>query len=132
MFQRGTSSCSAWPPVFARPREGDSIFIGANAIDYSGYPDCRPEFFEAFQEVLRVGTKAGVEGRPIKVEAPILRMSKAEIVNLGKKLDAPLHLTWSCYNGSDKACGHCDSCLLRLKGFQDAGYPDPVPYEGRQ
>jgi 7-cyano-7-deazaguanine synthase len=111
---------------------GDSIFIGANAIDYSGYPDCRPEFFEAFQEVLRVGTKAGVEGRPIKVEAPILRMSKAEIVKLGKKLDAPLHLTWSCYNGGDKACGHCDSCLLRLKGFQDAGYMDPVPYEGRQ
>lgn len=111
---------------------GDSIFIGANAIDYSGYPDCRPEFFEAFQEVLRVGTKAGVEGRPIKVEAPILRMSKAEIVKLGKKLNAPLHLTWSCYNGGDKACGHCDSCLLRLKGFQDAGCPDPVPYEGRQ
>jgi 7-cyano-7-deazaguanine synthase len=111
---------------------GDSIFIGANAIDYSGYPDCRPEFFEAFQEVLRVGTKAGVEGRPIKVEAPILRMSKADIVKLGKKLDAPLHLTWSCYNGSDKACGCCDSCLLRLKGFQDAGYTDPVPYEGHQ
>ncbi len=111
---------------------GDSIFIGANAIDYSGYPDCRPEFFEAFQEVLRVGTKAGVEGRPIKIEAPILRMSKADIVKLGKKLDAPLHLTWSCYNGSDKACGHCDSCLLRLKGFQDAGHPDPVPYEGRK
>ncbi len=116
----------------AETEGADSIFIGANAIDYSGYPDCRPEFFEAFQEVLRVGTKAGVEGKPIRVEAPILRMSKAEIVKLGKQLDAPLHLTWSCYNGGDKACGQCDSCLLRLKGFQDAGCSDPVPYEGRR
>lgn len=109
----------------------DSIFIGANAIDYSGYPDCRPDFFEAFQKVLAVGTKAGVEGRPIKIETPILKMSKADIVKLGKQLDAPLHLTWSCYNGGDRACGHCDSCLLRLKGFQDAGCQDPVLYEGR-
>lgn len=108
---------------------GDAVFIGANAVDYSGYPDCRPEFLEAFQHVLRVGTKAGVEGRPIKVEAPILNMSKGEIVALAKKLGAPLHLTWSCYRGGEKACGRCDSCLLRLKGFQDAGVKDPVPYE---
>jgi 7-cyano-7-deazaguanine synthase len=111
---------------------GDAIFIGANAVDYSGYPDCRPEFLEAFQNVLRVGTKAGVEGRPIRVEAPILKMSKSEIVALAKKLNAPLHLTWSCYNGGEKACGRCDSCLLRLKGFQEAGVKDPVPYEGQR
>jgi len=110
---------------------GDAIFIGANAIDYSGYPDCRPEFFEAYEEVLRVGTKGGVEGRPIRVEAPILRMTKAEIVRLGTELKAPLHLTWSCYKGGEKACGRCDSCLLRLKGFRDNSLQDPVPYEGR-
>lgn len=110
---------------------GDAIFIGANAIDYSGYPDCRPEFFEAYEKVLQVGTKAGVEGRPIRVEAPILKMSKAEIVKLGTELKAPLHLTWSCYNGGEKACGHCDSCLLRLKGFRDNDLHDPVPYEDR-
>ena len=111
---------------------GEAIFIGANAIDYSGYPDCRPEFFRAFQEVLRVGTKSGVEGRPIAIEAPILRMTKAGIVKLGKELDAPLHLTWSCYQGGEKACGHCDSCLLRMKGFEEAGFTDPVEYEVRK
>lgn len=110
---------------------GEAIFIGANAIDYSGYPDCRPEFFQAFQEVLRVGTKAGVEGRPVRIEAPILRMTKSEIVTLGKRLHAPLELTWSCYQGGERACGHCESCLLRLKGFQEAGYEDPIAYEGR-
>jgi 7-cyano-7-deazaguanine synthase len=106
-----------------------AIFIGANAVDYSGYPDCRPEFFRAFEKALQVGTKAGVEGRAIRVEAPILRMSKSEIVRLGKELNAPLHLTWSCYEGGEKACGRCDSCLLRLKGFKEAGYQDEIPYE---
>lgn len=108
---------------------GDAIFIGANAVDYSGYPDCRPEFIVAYQEMLRVGTKSGVEGRPIQVRAPIIRMSKAEIVRLAIDLKAPLHLTWSCYRGGDQACGHCDSCLIRLKGFSDAGVQDPVSYE---
>lgn len=108
---------------------GEAIFIGANAVDFSGYPDCRPEFFRAFEEVLRVGTKAGAEGRPIRIEAPILRMSKADIVRLARKLNAPLELTWSCYNGGEAACGHCESCLLRLKGFEEAGEKDPVPYE---
>ena len=83
----------------------------------------------AFEKVLQVGTKAGVEGRPIRIEAPILRMSKAEIVKLGKTLKAPLHLTWSCYQGKEKACGRCDSCLLRLKGFKEAGHQDEIPYE---
>jgi 7-cyano-7-deazaguanine synthase len=109
--------------------DADRIFIGANAIDYSGYPDCRPEFFRAFETVLKVGTKAGVEGGPITVEHPILRSSKADIVRLGKRLNAPLELTWSCYNGGAKACGKCDSCLIRLKGFADAGYHDEIGYE---
>jgi 7-cyano-7-deazaguanine synthase len=109
--------------------DADRIFIGANAIDYSGYPDCRPEFFRAFETVLKVGTKAGVEGEPITIEHPILRSTKADIVRLGKKLDAPMHLTWSCYQGGDKACGKCDSCLIRLKGFEDAGSKDEIEYE---
>ena len=89
--------------------DADSIYIGANAIDYSGYPDCRPEFFEAFKDMLSKGTKAGVEGNPIEIRTPILRNTKADIVRIGKELKAPLDLTWSCYNGGDKACGHCDS-----------------------
>ena len=109
--------------------DADRIFIGANAIDYSGYPDCRPEFFRAFETVLKVGTKAGVEGNPMIIEHPILRSTKADIVRLGVKLKAPLELTWSCYQGGDKACGKCDSCLIRLKGFEDAGTKDEIEYE---
>ncbi len=109
--------------------DADRIYIGANAVDYSGYPDCRPEFFEAYENMIGKGTKAGVEGRPIKVMTPILYDSKADIVRRGKKLGAPLHLTWSCYNGGEKACGHCDSCRLRLKGFKEAGYKDEIEYE---
>ncbi len=108
----------------------DRVFIGANSLDYSGYPDCRPEFFEAFRRVLQVGTKAGVEGRTIGIETPIIGFTKADIVRLGKRLRAPLHLTWSCYRGGDKACGKCDSCLLRLKGFREAGFVDEIEYEG--
>ena len=109
--------------------DADRIYIGANVVDYSGYPDCRPEFFEAFEKMINVGTKSGVEGHPIKIETPILRCSKADIVRLGKKLGAPLHLTWSCYEGGEKACGKCDSCQLRLKGFEEAGYKDEIEYE---
>ncbi len=107
----------------------DRIYLGVNDVDYSGYPDCRPEFLEQFQKTLAVGTKAGVEGHPIKIMAPILRCSKADIVRLGKKLGAPLELTWSCYEGGEKACGRCDSCRLRLEGFREAGYRDEIPYE---
>jgi len=109
--------------------DAEKIYIGANVIDYSGYPDCRPEFFYAFEKMLEVGTKAGVERHPIKIETPILSLSKAEIVKLGKELEAPLHLTWSCYEGGEKACGRCDSCQLRLKGFEEAGYKDEIEYE---
>jgi 7-cyano-7-deazaguanine synthase len=109
--------------------DADRIYIGANVVDYSGYPDCRPEFFEAFRRMLEVGTKAGTEGRSIRIETPILNMSKADIVRLGKTLGAPLSLTWSCYEGGKKACGRCDSCILRLKGFREAGYRDEIEYE---
>ncbi|MCQ2056181.1 MAG: 7-cyano-7-deazaguanine synthase QueC [archaeon] len=107
----------------------DRIYIGVNNVDYSGYPDCRTEFIEQFQKMLAVGTKAGVEGHQIKIETPIMKLSKADIVRLGKKLGAPLHLTWSCYKGQEKACGKCDSCQLRLRGFQEAGYKDEIEYE---
>jgi 7-cyano-7-deazaguanine synthase len=109
--------------------DAEMIYIGANSVDYSGYPDCREEFFNAFEEMIKKGTKAGTEGRPIRIMTPILKMTKSEIVKLGKELNAPLHLTWSCYLGDKKACGRCDSCILRLKGFSDAGYKDEVEYE---
>lgn len=109
--------------------DADRIYIGANSVDYSGYPDCRPEFFKKFEEMINVGTKAGVEGHPIKIITPIQYASKADIVRLGKKLNAPLHLTWSCYEGGDKACGKCDSCQLRLRGFEEAGYRDEIEYQ---
>ena len=102
----------------------DKIYIGANSVDYSGYPDCRKEFFEAFEKMVLKGTKAGTEGRPIKIVTPILELSKSEIIKLGKKLNVPLHLTWSCYEGGETPCGRCDSCIIRKKGFAEAGYKD--------
>ncbi len=109
--------------------DADKIYIGANSVDYSGYPDCRPEFFEEYERMINIGTKAGVEGHPIKIMTPIQHATKADIVRLGKKLGAPLHLTWSCYEGGEKACGKCDSCQLRLKGFEEAGYKDEIEYQ---
>lgn len=114
--------------AFAEARSAQAIYIGANALDYSGYPDCRPAFLRAFERALERGTKTGVEGRPIRIRAPLLRKSKAQIVRLALRLRAPIHLTWSCYLGGRAACGVCDSCLLRLKGFKEAGAVDPVPY----
>ena len=99
----------------------NAIFIGANAIDYSGYPDCRPEFFESFRQMLKRGLKTGVQGREIKIYAPLIRKTKAQIIKLGIKLKVPYHLTWSCYKGKAKPCGKCDSCLLRSRGFEEAG-----------
>jgi 7-cyano-7-deazaguanine synthase len=101
-----------------------TIFIGANAVDYSGYPDCRPEFIHAYQNMLQRGLKTSVEGRSIKVAAPLIRLSKAQIVKLAVKLKVPLELTWSCYNGGTKPCGVCDSCRLRAQGFAQAGIVD--------
>jgi 7-cyano-7-deazaguanine synthase len=104
-----------------------SIFIAANAVDYSGYPDCRPEYFEAMQRALFEGSKLGKQyGVSIGIETPVLRMTKAEIVKLGVRLGAPLEHTWSCYEGEEIPCGACDSCLLRAKGFAEAGIKDPL------
>jgi 7-cyano-7-deazaguanine synthase len=110
----------------AEARQLDSVWIGVNAIDYSGYPDCRPEFIEAFRAVAATGQKRGVEGNPIQIAAPLIEVTKAEIVRLGRELDAPLHLTWSCYRGGDRPCGACDACLLRARGFAEAGVDDPA------
>ena len=110
----------------------DHIFIGVNALDYSGYPDCRPEFIQLFQQLANYSTKAtAADGRLIKIETPLLKLSKKEIVELGTRLRAPLELTTSCYRGGEAACGTCDSCLLRLKGFAEAHLMDPIPYAGR-
>ncbi len=103
------------------------IYMAPNAIDYSGYPDCRPEFFESMGVTIEYGSKLWTEyGVSIKIKTPIISMSKAEIVKLGFSLDAPLSLTWSCYEGRELPCGLCDSCLLRAKGFSEAGIPDPL------
>jgi 7-cyano-7-deazaguanine synthase len=117
--------------AIAESRGARSVFIAANAVDFSGYPDCTPEFIESFQKTLDIGTRAGREGRGIRVEAPILHKSKAEIVKEAARLNVPLELTWSCYRGGRKACGKCDSCLLRLEGFRAAGMVDPLEYEVR-
>lgn len=106
-----------------------AIYIGVNALDYSGYPDCRPEFIQKVQDVIHAGTKAGAEGVPIQIETPLLEWTKAEIIREGLRLKVPYHLTTSCYNGEEKACGECDSCRLRLKGFREAGAVDPIPYK---
>jgi len=115
--------------AFAEARGARDIFLGANAIDYSGYPDCRPAFLEAFERVASLGTRAGAEGgESIRVQAPLLRRTKAEIVRLGIELGVDFSLTLSCYDPSPsgKACGGCDACVLRRRGFREAGLPDPA------
>lgn len=113
---------------YAEAIGAEAIYIGVNALDYSGYPDCRPEFVAAFQQVLNVGTKPGAEGRPVRIETPLLNLSKAQISRLGTDIGAPLHLSYTCYSGTRPSCGVCDACLLRLKGFREAGLEDPIPY----
>jgi 7-cyano-7-deazaguanine synthase len=112
----------------AEAAAAQAIVIGANRIDYSGYPDCRPEYYRAFEEVARLGTKRGVEGDIIEIRTPLIDATKADIVRMGQELGVPWALTWSCYNGRAKACGVCDSCQLRLKGFREAGVEDPLRY----
>jgi 7-cyano-7-deazaguanine synthase len=102
----------------------EKVYIGAVEPDSSGYPDCRPEYYRAFNEVVKTGTKEGT----IRVVTPLIAMHKAEIVRLGLELNAPFDLTWSCYQGEERACGVCDSCVLRLRAFRDAGAQDPIPY----
>ena len=106
------------------------IFIGANAVDYSGYPDCRPVFFSAFQEMANLGTKAGISGDGFQIHTPLIDLKKSEIIRLGLSLGMDYSLTHSCYDPTDdgRSCGECDSCHIRIKGFRDAGVPDPTLY----
>jgi 7-cyano-7-deazaguanine synthase len=110
----------------AEARDAESIYIGVNALDYSGYPDCRPEYIEAYQALANLAQKRAVEGRPIKIKAPLVHMDKAEIITWAGELHAPLELSWSCYDGGPVPCGECDSCVLRAKGFAEAGLDDPA------
>ena len=117
----------AWAEVVGAP----DIFIGVNAVDYSGYPDCRPEYIQAFERMANLATKAAVEGRlQMRIRTPLIRMTKADIIRKGVELGVDYRLTHSCYDPSPegKACGQCDSCLLRKKGFREAGVPDPTEY----
>jgi 7-cyano-7-deazaguanine synthase len=116
----------AWAEVL----EADAIYIGINAVDYSGYPDCRPAFVEAFARLANLATKRGVEGRPVTIEAPLIDLSKADIVRLGSRLGVDYSLTVSCYQADDlgRACGECDSCRFRRQGFVEAGIADPTRY----
>ena len=114
------SAAVSWAEVVGAKR----IFIGAVEQDSSGYPDCRPAYYVAFNELIRQGTKAG----DIRVETPLIHMRKSEIVRLGVELGAPFHVSWSCYSGEDEACGVCESCVLRLRAFREAGVPDPIRY----
>jgi len=103
-----------------------AIFIGAHAHDYSGYPDCRLEFYRAFSTVIAAGTKCGCQGRPVVVKTPLIHKSKAQIIRLGQRLEVPFALTWSCYQGGSRPCGSCESCNFREKGFREAGLKDPA------
>ena len=116
------SACVSWAEVL----KAEAVFIGAVFEDSSGYPDCRPDFFRAYQIAVDLGTKPETQ---ITIETPIINLTKAEIIKRGLELNAPLHLTWSCYKSQTKACGVCDSCALRLRGFQQIGMQDPIPYK---
>ena len=117
---------------FAEATGARAVFIGANAVDYSGYPDCRPEFFRAFQRALDRGLKSGVQKKTIRIYAPLLRKTKAQIIRLGLKFKVPYGRTWSCYKGGRRPCGTCDSCLLRRRGFEEAGVADPLVKEAEK
>jgi 7-cyano-7-deazaguanine synthase len=115
--------------AYAEVAGAEAILIGANHVDSSGYPDCRPEYLKKYQEMANLATKRAVEGRPIKIIAPLIEMTKADIVKKGTELHVPFELTWSCYSGRKKACGVCDSCKLRKAGFSEAGIADMLEYE---
>src|SRR4030095_5801495 len=120
----------AYALAWAEAIRAADIFLGVNAIDYSGYPDCRPEFIEAFETLANLGTKAGVEGRRFQIHTPLIKLSKGEIIRKAVELGVDFSLTHSCYDPSPEglACSECDSCLLRLKGFREAGITDPIRY----
>ena len=114
------SAAVSWAEVLG----AQAVYIGAVEQDSSGYPDCRPAYYEAFQQLIRTGTRDG----SIRVETPLISMRKHEIVRRGLELSAPFHVTWSCYTGNQAACGTCESCILRLRAFAEAGVDDPIPY----
>jgi 7-cyano-7-deazaguanine synthase len=114
------SAAVSWAEVLG----AQTVFIGAVEQDSSGYPDCRPAYYDAFNELIKMGTKDG----DIRVVTPLIKMRKSEIVRLGVELDAPFHVSWSCYSGESEACGVCESCVLRLRAFREAGAVDPIPY----
>lgn len=114
--------------AYAEAIGADRVYIGVNALDYSGYPDCRPDYIQAMQEVFRLGTKQGLEGEAIEIVAPLINLRKTEIIQLGNSLDVPWQQTWSCYAGEELACGVCDSCKLRLAAFKELGLKDPLAY----
>lgn len=115
---------------YAETRNASEIWLGVNQLDYSGYPDCRPEYIDAFKRLAKLATKVGVEGASIEIQTPLLHLSKAEIIKLGVSLGVDYSITRTCYDLDENglACGHCESCLLRKNGFQEAGVPDPTPY----
>lgn len=114
--------------AYAEVVGAEAIYLGVNALDYSGYPDCRPEFVESFARTAKLATKAGTTGQRLRIETPLLRLSKADIIRVGISLCVPYEMTVSCYQGGEVACGECDSCRLRQKGFADAGHSDPIAY----
>lgn len=115
--------------AYAETLAAQRVYIGVNALDYSGYPDCRPDYIQAMQEVFRLGTKQGRCGQPIEIVAPLIDLKKTQIIELGNRLGVPWEKTWSCYTGGDRACGVCDSCQLRYCAFAELGLKDPLPYE---
>lgn len=114
--------------AYAETINAEYVYIGVNALDYSGYPDCRSDYIQAMQEVFRLGTKQGRSGKPILIKTPLINLKKTEIIQLGNRLEVPWELTWSCYAGEEVACGVCDSCRLRLAAFAELGLKDPIPY----
>ncbi len=113
---------------YAEATGAERVYVGVNALDYSGYPDCRPDYIQAMQQVFNLGTKQGREGQAIEIVTPLINLKKTAIIELGNQLGVPWEKTWSCYAGGDAACGACDSCLLRLAAFAELGLQDPLPY----
>ena len=114
--------------AYAEVIGAEAVYIGVSAVDFSGYPDCRPEFIESMEKTINLATKTGATGNEIQIKSPLIQLTKKETVREGLRLQVPYHLTTSCYLGEEEACGECDSCRLRIKGFQEAGAKDPIPY----